>query len=102
MIEQPGEAMAEVENVRVAFPDFGHVWNAAPSELELEIAALSIVIGARVKVRATVARARGRPLACKCSPRRPRFPIASPQVPLQSGDALVLKQVERLMASDCH
>jgi hypothetical protein len=57
MIEQPGEAMAEVENVRVAFPDFGHVWNAAPSELELEIAALSIVIGARVKVRATVARA---------------------------------------------
>ena len=30
----------------------------------------------------------------------PRFPIASPQVPLQSGDALVLKQVERLMASD--
>ena len=57
MIEQPGEAMAEVENVRVAFPDFGHVWNAAPSELELEMAALSIVIGARVKVRATVARA---------------------------------------------
>jgi hypothetical protein len=77
MIEQPGEAMSEVENVRVAFPDFGHVWNAAPSELELEIAALSIVIGARVKVRATVARARGRPRACKCSPRRPRFPTGA-------------------------